>query len=247
MRRAASAPTVLVAAGLEGTGRVGLLADVAAVKAADGVASCVVTALTAQGKRFTLVPVPGPLLAAQLRAALLHARPAAVKLGAVPTRKGLAILWPGLVRLGVPVVVDPVVRTSRGERLSQLRPEDFRGLAGPRVWLTPNVAELAWLLGRRALPRSAEEATELATALLADGFQAVVVKGGHLPGPPVDVLVTRARVVRFGGRRLPGAGRRGTGCRFASTLATRLGLGEDAARAVGHARAAVRRYLAGEG
>lgn len=247
MRRAASAPTVLLVAGLEGTGRVGLLADAAAVKAAGGVPTCVVTALTAQGKRFTLFPVPGPLLAAQLRAALSHARPGAVKLGAVPTRQGLAVLWQGLLRLGVPLVVDPVVRTSRGERLSQLRPADFRGLAGPRVWLTPNVAELAWLLGARALPRSAEEATELATALLADGFQAVVVKGGHLPGPPVDVLVTRARVVRFGGTRLLGAGRRGTGCRFASTLATRLALGEDAARVVAHARRAVRRYLSGGG
>jgi len=37
--------------------------------------------------------------------------------------------------------------------------------------------------------------------------------------------------------------KRGTGCRFASTLATSLALGKDPAQAVRDARRAVRRYL----
>jgi hydroxymethylpyrimidine/phosphomethylpyrimidine kinase len=231
---------------MEGTGRVGLLADVAAVEAEGGVASCVVTALTAQGSRFTLSPVPAAMLSAQLSAALAEARPRAVKVGAVPDRESLGLLFPTLVRLGVPVVVDPVVRTSGGERLSRLLPADFRRLGHRRVWLTPNLRELAWLTGRRALPSSLDDVTALALALLADGFGAVVVKGGHLLGPPVDVLVTAARVVRFGGTRLKrGSWQRGTGCRFASTLATRLALGYQDATAVGGARSATRRYLSG--
>lgn len=246
MRRAASRPTVLVAGGWEGTGRVGLLADVAAVESAGGRPTAVVTALTAQGPRFALLPVPSRLLSAQLEAALAVARPAAVKLGVVPDARTLRVLFSAAARLRVPLVVDPVVRTSRGERLSRLQPRDFRGLARPWVWLTPNIPELAWLLGRRTLPGQVEAVTEYATALLADGFGAVVVKGGHAVGPATDVLVRRGQVVRFVGTRLhPRALHRGTGCRFASTLATRLALGREGASAVRDAQQAVRHYLGG--
>ena len=127
----------------------------------------------------------------QLEAALAVARPAAVKLGVVPDARTLRVLFSAAARLRVPWVVDPVVRTSRGERLSRLQPRDFRGLARPWVWLTPNIPELAWLLGRRTLPGHVEAVTEYATALLADGFGAVVVKGGHAVGPATDVLVRR--------------------------------------------------------
>jgi hydroxymethylpyrimidine/phosphomethylpyrimidine kinase len=233
---------------MEGTGRVGLLADVAAVHAAGGVGMGLVTVLTAQGSRLRVGRVRGQLLTAQLDAALAHGRPRAVKLGVVPDARSLAVLWPRLVRLGVPLVVDPVVRTSRGERLSRLLPRDFRRLAGRRVWLTPNVPELAWLLGRKEAPRSVDEVTELALALLADGFAAVVVKGGHLPGTPVDVLASPGRVLRFAGQRLVRTEKqRGTGCRFAATLATRLALGRDGRQAVADAGRAVRRYLEGDG
>ncbi len=232
---------------MEGTGRVGLLADVAAVRAAGGVGLAVVTVLTAQGSGLRLGAVPPRLLAAQLDAALAHGRPRAVKLGVVPDGRSLSVLWPRLVRLGIPLVVDPVVRTSRDERLSLLSARDYRRLAEERVWLTPNVLELAWLLGRRRVPRSADEVTELALALLADGFGAVVVKGGHLPGASTDVLVSPQGVHRFVGTRLVRLpGKRGTGCRFASTLATRLALGRDSVSAVRDAGRAVRRYLVAE-
>jgi hydroxymethylpyrimidine/phosphomethylpyrimidine kinase len=246
VKRAARRPTVLLAAGLEGTGRVGLLADVAAVRTAGGLPTAVVTALTAQGPSFRLLAVQSRFLAAQLDAALAMGRPAAVKVGMVPDARTLALLWPPLVALGVPLVVDPVVRTSHGERLSRLLPRDFHKLAAPLVWLTPNVPELAWLLGRRTLPKDVEAVTELARTLLAQGFAAVVVKGGHLEGPATDVLVTAERVVRLVAPRLRrGGGLRGTGCRFASTLATRLALGRDGLSAVREAKRAVRRYLRG--
>ncbi len=246
MRRVASVPAVLVAAGLEATGRVGLLADVAAVATAGGVPFGLATALTAQGRAFHCQPAPGALLAAQLEAVLAYRRPDSVKLGMVPDGRALAVLWPRLVRLRVPVVVDPVVRTSRGERLSRLRPADFRALARPWVWLTPNVQELAWLLGRRDVPEGLDAVCRLATALRADGFGAVVVKGGHLAGPPVDVLVLPEAVHRFVGSRLRRtSAQRGTGCRFASTLATGLGQGLQPKSAVLRARAAVRQYLRG--
>jgi hydroxymethylpyrimidine/phosphomethylpyrimidine kinase len=243
VKHAAEAGLVLVAAGLEPSGRAGLLADVAAVSAAGGRPRGVATALTAQGRRFAVWEVTPAVLSAQLEAALEGGRPGAVKLGMVPNARALAVLWRRVGALRVPVVVDPVVQTSRGERLSRLTAKDFRGLAAPDVWLSPNVLELAWLLGRRRAPTSLEEVKELAATLLADGFGAVVVKGGHLPGPPVELLLREDRVVQWPGTRLAARGKRGTGCRFASTLATALAQGKGAEPAVQAARGAVRRYL----
>ena len=57
-------------------------------------------------------------------------------------------------------VVDPVVRTSKGQPLSRLSPRHYLSLAGPRVVLTPNLEEAAWLLGdaSRRAPWRREEA-----------------------------------------------------------------------------------------
>jgi hydroxymethylpyrimidine/phosphomethylpyrimidine kinase len=240
-------PTVLVAAGLEGNGRAGLLADACAVHAAGGIPRGCATAVTAQGRRFGLLRVPGRLLSLQLDASLAFGPPAAAKVGMVPDAGSLAVLWPVLSRLRIPVVVDPVVRTSRGEVLSRLSPRDFLRLAGPGVWLTPNVGELAWLLGQRRVPRRLEEVTALALVLLAEGFSAVVVKGGHLPGLPTDVLLRPEGVVHLVGRRLARSpDRRGSGCRFSSTLATGLALGRDGVEAARDAKRAVRHYLQGK-
>ena len=248
MKRVAERPWVLVAAGLDPSGRAGLLADVSAVLDAGGQPLAVATALTAQGRRFTVSAVASGLLGAQLDAALESGRPCAVKVGMVADRRSLAVLVKRVGRLGVPVVVDPVVRSSRGQPLSRLGAGEYRGLACPEVWLTPNVPELQWLVGRRVPPRSVDEVKELGATLLADGFGAVVVKGGHLPGLPVDVLLMPDRVIAFSGTRLArGAGHRGTGCRFASTLATALARGADAEAAVRASRAAVRRHLRGRG
>ena len=110
------------------------------------------------------------------------------------------------------------------------------------MWLTPNVVEAAWLLGVRRVA-DAGEARRAAEVLEALGFGGVVVKGGHLAGRTVvDVLAQRGRAPVFRSARLPrGPEHRGTGCRFASALATELGRGTAAERAVTTARSLVRR------
>jgi hydroxymethylpyrimidine/phosphomethylpyrimidine kinase len=58
----------------------------------------------------------------------------------------------------------------------------------------------------------------------------VLVKGGHLPGPPVDVLASPAGLARFVGRRRRGPVH-GTGCTLSAAIAALLAAGfglEDA-------------------
>lgn len=244
-----AAPRVLLLAGHEPTGRAGLLADVAAVRALGGAPVAVPTAQTAQGRvTFAREPTPSRMLRAQVAAALELGPVGAVKLGMVPGPSALGVLREALGGVDAWWVVDPVVRTSKGEPLSRLTAKHYVGLAGPRVVLTPNLDEAAWLLGLPSV-RSVEEAEEAGRALVARGFGAVLVKGGHREEGAVDVLCLPGRTRRLVGARLPRPPeRRGTGCRFASALACELARGRGLEAAARRAKAYVARYLrTGEG
>jgi hydroxymethylpyrimidine/phosphomethylpyrimidine kinase len=237
-------PRVLLLAGHEPTGRAGLLADVAAVRALGGAPVAVPTAQTAQGRvTFARESTPVRVLRAQVAAALELGPVQAVKLGMVPGPASLAALREALEGVDAWWVVDPVVRTSKGEPLSRLGPKHYLALAGPRVVLTPNLDEAAWLLGWEAV-RSVEEAEAAGRTLVERGFGAVLVKGGHRAEGALDVLCVPGRTRRLVGKRLPRPPeRRGTGCRFASALAVELGRGRSLEAAARGAKAYVARYL----
>ena len=81
---------------------------------------------------------------------------------------------------------------------------------------------------------------DAARALVAAGARAVVVKGGHLDGPAVDVFCDGTTVRRAVGRaRLDTRHTHGTGCTFSSAIAARLALGDESARG-GRGRQGVR-------
>jgi hydroxymethylpyrimidine/phosphomethylpyrimidine kinase len=230
------APRVLTVAGFDPSGRAGLLADTWAIASAGGAALAVVTALTAQGTQFVCQPVAPKLIAQQLRSALASGPVRAAKLGMVPHRRALAAISAGLREGTFPIVIDPVVRTSKGERLSSLTAADYLqlgahlGLHHPLI-LTPNREELRWL---GASP----------TDLLRSGFWGVVVKGSD---SAIDEVFTRKAHQLLRGSRLPRntSHHRGTGCRFGSGLAASLARGEDLFRAARSAKRLVRKFLRG--
>jgi hydroxymethylpyrimidine/phosphomethylpyrimidine kinase len=238
-------PRVLLVGGLEPSGRAGLLADAEAVRARGGVPLVVAAAVTAQGRRtFDWSAVSPALVAAQIEALRELGAIDAVKLGMLPGVAQLRAVQRALSGTRVPWVVDPVVRASTGGKLSGLDRRDYLALAEPEVWITPNAVEAAWLLGVRRI-REAAEARRAAEVLEALGFGGVVVKGGHLAGPTVvDVMAWQGRAREHRAPRLPrGPEHRGTGCRFASALATELGRGAVPGRAVAQAGTLVRRTL----
>lgn len=235
---------MLILAGLEPEGRAGLLADVEAVREQGAQPVAVATALTAQGEpTFLIQPVPAAMVGAQVRAALERGPVHAVKLGMVGDPAALERAR-ALVPAGVPWVVDPVVRTSRGQRLSPMHAADYRALAGPGVVITPNALEAAWLLGEESVAPTARWAAAAARRLVSLGFGGAVVKGGHLRGRAVDAVADGDGVTQLDGRRLK-ADRRGTGCRFAAALAAALADGVALPEAAAEAKAVVARYLGG--
>ncbi len=241
-------PRVLVVAGLDPTGGAGLVADLEAARAAGADAFLVAAALTAQGPAGArgFEPASPAMLLAQIDALLAGRgeRPRAVKTGML----GSAGLVRALAdRLGAadlaraPLVVDPVLAASSGAALLDTGgapPGDaYAPLLARARLVTPNLPELALLTGRDV--STDEAAVAAARALPA---RAVLVKGGHRAGDPVDLLVERRRVTRFRGRRRAGTAR-GTGCRLASAIAGLLAQGQPLEAAIRRGKRLVERYL----
>lgn len=147
---------------------------------------------------------------------------------------------------GLPVVLDPVIRSSSGAALL-----DEKGLAAmhehllPLVdWITPNRDELGVLAG---LPASTDEETEAALRAMHKRYPHLhlVATGGDAGRDRVvDLLLTPAGERHaFAGPRVETSSTHGTGCAFSSALLARLVQGFAPADAVGGAKAYVTEAL----
>ncbi len=227
-------PAVLVLAGLDPSGGAGLLADAEAVRALGGRPLCVATVLTVQTTRAarSFKVVDAALIAESMRALLEEEDVRAIKIGMVGDASNARAIR-ALLPQGVPTVVDPVLAASSGTPLFSGSPRELLELARGAV-LTPNLAEAEALL----------EGPADARTLLARGPAAVLLKGGHLPGPPTDILALPGNTESFSAGRIR-VKARGTGCRLASAIATGLARGTPLREAVIDARRYVREYLQG--
>ena len=116
--------------------------------------------------------------------------------------------------------------------------------------VTPNLAEVLALTGVEV--SSAADLLEGARAVHAFGPQWVLVKGGHLPGNPIDLLYDGTTALELRGERIDTPHTHGTGCTLAAALAGYLALGHDVPEASQRAKAftaeAIRRaYALGSG
>jgi hydroxymethylpyrimidine/phosphomethylpyrimidine kinase len=78
---------------------------------------------------------------------------------------------------------------------------------------------------------------QAARDLHALGPQAVLVKGGHLEGDPVDVFFDGRRLEELRAPRIDTRHTHGTGCTLSAAIAARLALGADALEAARGAKA----------
>jgi hydroxymethylpyrimidine/phosphomethylpyrimidine kinase len=89
---------------------------------------------------------------------------------------------------------------------------------------------------------------EAARAIKAFGPRYVVIKGGHLPGTPLDLLFDGIRFREYTNLRYDTPHTHGTGCTFASAIAAGLARGLRVEDAVAHAKmyitAAIRHGMA---
>ncbi|HEY4542706.1 MAG TPA: bifunctional hydroxymethylpyrimidine kinase/phosphomethylpyrimidine kinase, partial [Noviherbaspirillum sp.] len=173
----------------------------------------------------------------------------AVKIGMLHDPEVVHVVAQAIRRYQWPrIVLDPVMVAASGDRLIAEETVEVlvRELFPLATVVTPNLDEAALLLQRPIA--AADELEQAGADLLALGARAVLLKGGHLPGPQVTDLLLREAAegrstLRMEAARIESTNIHGTGCTLSSAIACHLALGKDVPEAVRAARDYVRRAL----
>jgi hydroxymethylpyrimidine/phosphomethylpyrimidine kinase len=219
----AKIPRVLIIAGSDSSGGAGIQADLKTVSALGAFAMTAITALTAQNTTgvYAVVEIEPKFVVRQIEACAGDIGCDVVKTGMLANAGIIAAVAVAIRGLG-PVVVDPVMIAKSGARL--LAPDAIAALKTKLLPLatvvTPNLHEAGALTGREI--KTLEQMKEAARSIRDLGPENVVVKGGHLEGIAADVLYDGRNFTEFRAERVATKNTHGTGCIFASAIATGL-------------------------
>jgi hydroxymethylpyrimidine/phosphomethylpyrimidine kinase len=240
---------VLVIAGSDSGGGAGIQADIKTVTALGGFAATAVTALTAQNTVGVqgVMAVPVDFIRQQIEVVMGDIGADVIKIGMLGNIATIETVCDALAAFApaVPVVLDPVMVAKGGQSLLATGAVDSlrRRLLPRAAVVTPNLPEAEALTGLTI--RSEAEMRLAATALLALGVPAVLLKGGHLDSDTVvDLLTTSAGTEAFAAPRIDTPHTHGTGCTTASAVAAGLAQGMSLRDSVVRARAYVRAAIA---
>jgi hydroxymethylpyrimidine/phosphomethylpyrimidine kinase len=228
----------LTIAGSDPSGGAGIQADLKTFHQFGVYGEAVITLLTVQNTvSVSRVEVmPEGLVAEQIEAILDDVPPSAAKTGAL----GSAALVRAVARLAsrfeFPLVVDPVMISKHGASL--IAEDARRALIEellPRAYLlTPNVPEAEALTS--VAIQSPEGMRRAAEILVGMGCANVLVKGGHLQGASVDVLLAAGEFTEFESERIKTPNTHGTGCTYSAAITAELAKGELLRDAVARAK-----------
>jgi len=125
---------------------------------------------------------------------------------------------------GIPLVIDPVMTAKNGiTLLSERGIKALVNLLFPLATvITPNVPEASQLCGKQI--KTTEDMAEAARLIIQKGPRAVIIKGGHLKGDPIDIFYDGSKFVRWKKKRINRVVH-GTGCSFSALIISFLVIG----------------------
>jgi hydroxymethylpyrimidine/phosphomethylpyrimidine kinase len=226
--RETTPPVALSIAGSDSSAGAGIQADLKTFSAFDVYGLTAVTCVVAEtpGKVRRIAAVDPQVVQEQIEILLSNFPVKAIKTGLLHSADVIAAVVRALGQAeGIPLVVDPVMIATSGDRLLQHDAiEIYRRELFPRATLmTPNLDEAGVLLGRCITSR--EQMAE-AVAVLADKFKtSVLLKGGHLPGlEAIDLLREGQKTCEFVAPFVKNVKTHGTGCTYSAAIAAGLAL-----------------------
>lgn len=228
-------PICLSIAGSDPSGGAGIQADLKTFAALGCYGEAAITAITVQNTLGVQrsVPIEASLVYEQVEAVLTDLRPHAIKIGMVCSIETIEALASLFEKYTAPfIVLDPIIVSSSGRVLLDM--------AGCQVLLdnltkichllTPNVPELLALTGASDIDIAAHD-------LVRDYGIAVLVKGGHLKGEPIDTLYTPGgQMCQYASPRINTCNDHGTGCTLSSAIAAYMARGLSLVQAVSQAK-----------
>lgn len=234
-------PKVLSVAGSDPSGGAGIQGDLKTFGALGCYGMAAITALTAQNTRgVTAVHVPpADFVAAEIDAIFADIGVDAVKIGMLANAAIVESVGARLAHWQARnIVLDPVLVATSGDSLGApgvVEAMLLRLLPLAAV-VTPNLQEAGRLAGVET-PSDPNSMRRVGAAILARGARAVLMKGGHLEGDALDLLVTPSGERSYAAPRVPTRNTHGTGCTLSSAIAAMLARGLALEDAVDKAKA----------
>jgi hydroxymethylpyrimidine kinase/phosphomethylpyrimidine kinase len=219
--------TVLTVAGFDASNGAGVTKDLEVFSYLGLFGFSVPTCFVVQGPKGAnrVAPVSPDLFSEMLERAGADAGLSGVKVGVLPDSRHVDSLIEFLGLHGnPPVVADPVRAAKNGLQLvADEAAKAFEArLLSHLACLTPNLDEAGILLGRKIDDPAGMEWA--ARELFRMGPKSVVIKGGHLPGAPIDLLFDGEHVFTHEKGRIDREVH-GTGCLFSSCLLSYMVMG----------------------
>lgn len=240
---------VLTIAGSDSGAGAGIQADLKAMAAHGIYGLTAITAVTAQNtvEVTDFQVMPADLVEKQIDAVMQDFPVAAVKTGMLASEEIIETVAERMKRYGVQnLVVDPVMVAKSGDQLLKAGAEASlcKKLFPVACLITPNMPEAEAICGFPV--RSQGEMKKAARKLHQMGPSLVLVKGGHSreTGALVDILFDGKRFYAFRAARIDTRNTHGTGCTYASAIASGLAMGYSPPVAIKRARHYLQRTLA---
>lgn len=231
---------VLSIAGSDSSGGAGIQADLKTFSALGCYGMTVITATTAQNTQGVraIHSIPVAHIEAQLNVILEDITPSAIKIGMIDRPEVVDCLVEKLQDLDIPIVFDPVMVATSGDRL--IREETIEVIKEKlfpiTTLLTPNLDETEILCGFKV--QNLDDMKKAAAYLQHFIPNAVLIKGGHLQTELIQDLLVFAdgKEHVFKSEKIQSSNVHGTGCSLSSAIAAELAKGNGLEEAVSIAR-----------
>ncbi|MEW8957113.1 bifunctional hydroxymethylpyrimidine kinase/phosphomethylpyrimidine kinase [Clostridium sp.] len=227
-------PTLTIA-GSDSSGGAGIQADLKTFSALGTYGMSVITAITAQNTEgvFLVEDLSNEIIKKQIEVVFEDIPPKAVKIGMVSSPDIIKEIVNVLKRYSLEyLIVDPVMISKSGYSL--LKPEAKNNLIKyliPMAYIiTPNTLEAEEITGIHI--ETLEDMKTAGEKILSLGPKYVLMKGGHLEGDALDVLIGENTFKIYKSERLDRKNTHGTGCTLSSAIASHLALGHEIEEAV---------------
>lgn len=227
-------PTLTIA-GSDSSGGAGIQADLKTFSAIGTYGMSVITAITAQNTEgvFMVEDLSKEIIRKQIEVVIEDIKPKAIKIGMVSNPEIINEIVDTLSKYDIEyLVVDPVMISKSGFYLLKPEAKDalIKNLIPKAYILTPNTLEAEEISGVKI--NTLEDMKEAGEKILDLGPKYVLMKGGHLEGEAIDILVGKDVYKELKSERLNNKNTHGTGCTLSSAITSYLALGNDIERAV---------------
>lgn len=228
----------LTIAGSDPSGGAGIQADLKTFHQFGVYGEAVLTLVTVQNTRSVsrVEMLPAAVVVEQIEAVIGDIAPQAAKTGALGNAEIVEAVAELAKSFDFPLVVDPVLISKHGARLMSREAEHVlkHKLLPLATLVTPNVHEAEALTGLEI--QDARDMELCAERILELGCKAVLIKGGHLQGEPLDLFASGGEIRKLSGKRVATRHTHGTGCAYSAAITALLANGELVAEAVQQAK-----------